>query len=437
MGRLLFAIVGILLAGCGSIRTGILEDVVETPVYRENRVFYFHQDDQDVGAPAQRRWASLLQPYELPKNEARSIRNGEPVAIIVNGAYVPQTLTDPDEYARLCEIGASRKTRDIAVLANIATEVDADDQFIAIWYQRDVPPDETLSFQDLVVYSDDIWDNRAAPYFRLRIVDVSNERNTATEELLKQISTGSGTITSMLASPAAGFAFNFATRAAQLVLANRCNRTLLDYSFNVFSSAQISAAGGMPLGQFQTGGIILVGLPYAQSNSYWENSFRFDHRLRRVQLSDGSVVDTPFLIATVMRADLFVPRVVARRSQRITSILTDRQAARENITQLIQDVNSLQGALKAYQLVETFNILPSKSAFSRFLTQVETSGGNLAPEERNWLLGVARNVTGVGFVDFGSYRDWYNRCKDHVEFDPETRRFLSRGVTDANDEPCD
>ena len=69
---------------------------------------------------------------------------------------------------------------DYAVILDIAAKEDGSNQSIVVWYQRGVQPDQSLNFSNLLVYYVQRWDERVAPSFRLRVMDVTTERNAET-----------------------------------------------------------------------------------------------------------------------------------------------------------------------------------------------------------------------------------------------------------------
>jgi hypothetical protein len=214
---------------------------------------------------------------------------------------------------------------------------------------------------------------------------------------------------------------------------------LIDYTFNLFSVAQIGEAGGMPLGQFKAGGIILMGQPFNESNTFWQGAFQYDFKLRRVQRANKpeEVVAAPYLIATVMTADAVVPNVVKRRSQYIAQILTDRTAVRENLGQVIQDAGNLQRSLQTMALREAFSRFPTKESFQELLDSLSTNWDNLPDPERTWLLSVVRHTAGVRLSSIEEYVGWYARCRNAVNFDDQARKFDPKGKTDANGKSCE
>jgi hypothetical protein len=416
-----------LFSGClSSDTTGETSLLVTTPVYRANKIFYVLEPKKDEYNKI--RYSDLVEPYEWvasPLERSSPVHNGEPVTIVVNRAYIP-----PDRIA-------PQRTRDIAVLLDIGMRTGQNEQFIAVWYQRGVPADEPLSFQDLVVYSEDSWDNRVPPYFRIRLVDVTTERNAATAEMLDQVAEFSGVLSSLTSSPLSGSIMSVGLRAARLVLANKKNRALIDYTFHLFSIAQRDEAGGMPLGLFRTGGFVIMGQPLGADSAFWASEFQYDHSLRRIQRqTDGKPVGTPYLMATVMTAEAVIPTVVKRRSERIAEVLTDQKTVRTELSEVIRDAMSLQAALNALNMREKFCRFPSKESFKAFLDAVQSNWDKMPDPERNWLLSSLRIITQVDRATIEDYDEWYQACGKNTEFDPEARKFKVGGSADVNAKNC-
>lgn len=430
------------LWGCSSLGAEIETLVSNTPVYNNNRVFYLEPIAAEPETGSDPRYQKLLYSYEIPQSDRdASIKNGDPVAITISRAYVPFGYT-----RQTTSIGGG--TRDIAVLLDVAAKPNQDGEYIAVWYQRNVPEGSELTFENLLVYSQDTWDNRVPPYFRLRLVDVSNERNTATGELLKLIG-NSTDVTSSLFAGGIGTSINAGVRAAELVLANQSNVNLLDFSFNLYSTAQIEQAGGMPLGAFRAGGMLLMGYPGAPSSSqnqrsasaprtadaemaFWEQSYTYDNRLRRtVHATERSIVQAPYILATVIRADALVPNVVKERTIEITKKLTDPAEVSKDIQGLISDTQLLAYALQGYSEVEKFSRNPTRETFAKLVAQLEKTDaattndrGYFPDREKNWFFSILGNASGQRFGTFKLYGNWVLQCADHYDFNFELRRFV-------------
>lgn len=424
----------LVLASCGSKPGATFGEpalATNTPVYRANHILYL----QPEAAPAS--GSKLLHPYEWT-DKTYAVHHGEPVTIIVNRAYVPLSLTNSEKNARLASRVGTSRTRDIAVLLDVGLTAGQDEQFIAVWYQRDVPIDEVLSFQDLVVHSKDSWDSIYPPYFRMRIVDVAFERNTRTGELLKQIGDTGGQLVSLIGTPFAGALTGLATRAAQLVLTNEQNKNLLDVTFQLYGTANLDQAGGMPLGLFKRGGILITGQPFEETPAFWNKTLRYDYRQQRIYEGTGTttMVDAPYVMATIMTSETSVPTVVQRRSREITRALTDRAAVTDDLQDTITKVAALNTSLLTLKARETFRKTPTKGGFSTFVTNASGNWTAISSAEQTWLLSYMRQVTGVIRATPAEYNTWYSNCAAGSRFDPDSQKFDTNDVTGADGKPC-
>lgn len=392
--------------------------IVNTPRFRANKFLF-------MGAPAPdetqvKVWSKLEDPSTVNVENVgrnRRVRNNDPVTIVVNHVALPKSLTDNE----------GPKTRDIAVILDFAATAGQREQPIVVWYQRGVPADEPLSFSDLVVYSQDRWDNRVPPYFRMRLVDVSAERNARTRELLNQVGSFSGSLAQTFLRPIAGPIIEIASRAAAAVLSGRDNEMLVDFTFQLFSSAQTSQAGGVPLGLFQKGGLVVMGLPTGQTRDYWANRFEFEHVSTRVYIKDGNgtrmLADAPFLLATVITADVVVPDVVRARSQAITELLSESNLARDSLDIVLDSLTKLQTSLNVFKEMELFANVPTVDSFTGFVGKVNNSIATLSDAEWFTVRATMQRVTGKHLSTPNEYLEWINKCRKHVPFDPDTRRF--------------
>lgn len=425
------ASIGLLLAitGCGSTGQQLFGDqslAVNTPLYRANKIFYIGPPIETAAGAVDRRYAPLVELYEQENSEL-DVQNGDPVTILVNKAYLPPSLADPQSRTLRNRL-TFRKSRDIAVLLDFGATAGQDEEVLAVWYQRDVPPDEPLSFENLSVFHQDVWNNDSPPYFRMRIVDVSNERNTRTGELLQQVAKFGGQITQLFGTPAAGAVVGIAGRAAELTLANDANRNLIDYTVQFYSPEHAVQAGGVPLGLFRRGAFITMGRPLDEGVEFWDNDFVYDYKRRRVRFAPTSdqVVDTPYLLATVATTQTSIPTVVTRRSAIITRLLSDPAFVREQLGDLLDDAQNLNTALEVYIQRDQFRRQPSVSGFSDLLTNVAGAAGDLPYSERMYLLATFRQTTGQTLSSVTDYQTWFADCQGHLDLDREGKRFTPK-----------
>ena len=414
------------LGACDGVQPGIKDEsalVTNTPTYRANRYFY------TVPIADNPRIHEMKRAWELPPTQHSSniVRHGDPVTIVVNRAYVPETVGS----------GKLDKTRDILVLMDVGPANK--EEFIAVYYQRDVPADETLTFNNIPIYSLDAWNDRSPPRFRMRLVDVSAERNTQIRALFDIVNELGGGLVSVVGTPAAGAAFSVASTVARLALGNEKNRNLVDFEFYLFSETQISQAGGVPLGTFRKGGLIVMGTPLSQAksadlrNAFWSQSFQFDFNLERIQhvASDARVVASPYLFATVLTAETTISNLVKRRSQYITKILENPTTTVDpDFEFLVQEAQRLAISMEVLEKREDFKNFPTVGSFKTLLATIKNS--SVPKAEMSFMLSTLRQVTGVTKSNAADYSSWLRDCGAHYKFDQKQRRFVE---LDANSTP--
>lgn len=428
-----------LVAGCGSVDGTLFgpgSEAINTPAYNQAKIFYVMERRQAENGV--RRFSDLKEPWAEDGTD-RAVKNGDPVTIVATKAYIP-TSTAGAANSSVADIVGNRKTRDIAVLLDVGLKQGTDEEFIAVWYQRDVPADSVLEFSNLPLFSIDSWNSDVPPYFRMRIVDVRAERNTKTGEVLKQVNNVGSAAVSLAGTPAAGLFFSAGITAAKLVLANDRNRMLLDFTFHLFSPEQAKEAGGMPLGLFKKGGMVLLGTPRDAPANYWDKSFQYDFQRERVQLAGagpGAPADTPFLMTTVLTAETVVPKIVKRRSAAIVTILTNPETTvQEDLAGAVEDASALLQALEVLQVRQDFRKVPTESSLQSLISKADTAKDKLKTPEKEFLLAALRNATGQTFSRFPDYTKWYRTCKDRYEMkDGEKKLSLKPGAQPCNFTP--
>jgi hypothetical protein len=399
--------------------------VVNTPVYRANRVFYLEPRQVSSDEGGGQLYYDLVDPVVIsyrPRTTtvAEPVENGEPVTVVINKAYIPSDTAK----------GKLDKTRDIAVLIDLGFQ-PGKQEFIAVWYQRDVPVNEELSFSSIPVYSLDAWNSDAPPRFRVRLVDVTAERNTRTAEMLTLASQISGSVISLVGTPASGMAVEIATHAARLVLANQKNTNLVDYEFYFFSEGQLAEAGGAPLALFRKGAMVITGRPRGQDESFWSQPLQYDHEQKRLQHYNsegpGKRVESPYVLASVLTAEALISNLVKQRSAYITKILTDSApAVQADLAGLKRNAEELLKSLQVLETRQDFRDFPTLNGFEVFLNTTKTNENDIPKAERNFLLFSIRNSTGVIRANAAEYFNWWNKCKQHYTIDPNTKKIVEK-----------
>lgn len=392
---------------------------VNTPTYLANRVFYMEPRKVHLGAGGDQLYYDLVDPVII-SGVTNVIENGEPVTVVINKAYVP--------------VDAARdkldKTRDIAVLVDLGF-LPGKEEFIAVWYQRDVPVNEELSFSSIPVYSLDAWNSDAPPRFRVRLVDVTAERNKWTAEMLTLASQVSGSVISLIGTPAVGIGAEIALQAARLVLANQDNTNLVDYEFYFFSERHLAEAGGAPISLFRKGAMMVTGRPHDKDETFWSQKLQYDHSRKRIQLykdnGPGERVESPYVLASVITAEALISNLVKQRSAFITKILTDSApAVQADFESLKIEAEALVKSIQVLETRQNFKDFPTLESFEKLLNEAKTNENKIPKAERNYLLFAIRNSTGVIRGDATEYSTWWSKCKDNYIIDSHTKKIVEK-----------
>jgi hypothetical protein len=378
-------------AGCTSLGTGFERNVATTPPrYAENRVFFLPTATETVAlTPA---YAPLTK-----DEEAKAIRHGEPLTIVVNGVALPKDARD---------VG---KTRDIAVLLDIGAKSDSGDTSMVVWYQRGVRPDQLLNFSNLLVYYEPFWDSRVAPQFRLRMVDVATERNQATRELLSVVERTTSSLAAFLPDLATSQGVRVAARAATLVLANRQNEVLLDYTVQFYSQQHVAASGGAGLGQLRRGAFVAVGRPdqcgtQLCGRDFWRTSLKYDPQTGQILGNKGADVAAPFMFVSVVTAESVVPKIVLERSASLFALL---QASGQGgpIEQIASQAEDLQGSVQAYVKNEKLKRYRSMADLEDVVA--EALNDKLSSEDAAYLRRTLSELSGAYFSSPDQIKQWW------------------------------
>lgn len=415
-------------SGCVSL-FNVDSEIVNTPLHDDTRVFYFNISDPEDEPPEQ--VELIASDVKIDADAGKRVENGDPVSIVINKVVLPRHLFDTtaEEAANRETL---RKSYDIAVVVDVAAVEGQDKESIAVFYQRGVRANTALSFENLTVYSQDTWDNRVPPYFRVRIFNVSNERNERTRELLEQVEKTSGTLTSLVGLPTVEPLMAFAARAAELVMRGD-NEMLVDFQFQLYSAAQTSESGGMPLGLFRKGGMLVVGIPRHEQRQYWGGkSFQYDRGTDEVLATIGDdgaydAIDVPFLKATVMTTDVVVPNVVKKRSQEVFTVLRNTDALNVDFENVSNALTRLDTSVKALREREKFAKNPTAKTLKDYVDAIVGSETGdhpslISDNLMNWLLATLRGATGVRLSSAAEYQKWLEVCGS-LPFDAENRRF--------------
>lgn len=434
----------ILLAGCDLARmSGFGDgDVVFSPAYSANRVMLL-EPGEDI------RYSTLRYPAERrnarnPHDTRQAVLNRQPVSIIISKAYVPLTL--PACVKRPSD--AFFRGRDIAVLLDTSTESGSSTS-LAVWYERGVTPGQHLTFENLLVYSTSAWDSRFPPYFRLRLIDVTAERNTSTRQALETVRENASGVGSLLNAPAGSPLIAAAAQVGDLVLANEANMPLMDFTFQLYGEQLAATGGGAPLGILQTGGLLLTAPPCpvpGVASSGLPAGLRHDNFEFEIEDARGVRQEMPFIYATLVSADMAVPDVVKARSTAIMTRLAQPTADASDIEEALSAVRGLDASLSALGARERFRATPNLNSLTSFVEaavrfSADTDGDASTEHEvdrgvETFLLTALYQATGKVLESFTSYKDWLDRCGAKLRFDVQRGRVTPTEVLDDAGEAC-
>lgn len=333
------------LAGCADFGPLLTDrNTVYTPIFADNRVYYLKARDQA-------KQTQELEPLGVAINRGageRPIERNSPLSIVLRSVEIPAKSAG-DSSANETD-SAITGAADYAVILDIGTKADGTSQSLVIWYQRGVQPDQSLNFSNLLVFYEPRWDERVAPYFRIRVMDVTTERNAETKRALERAHNLGNSLGALAANPAVSPLIGIAFTAAELVLANKQNRMVLDYSVQLYSSRAATQAGSSELGVLKRGSYIVVGRPNAAGRAFWKNKFEFDPESR--ELTAAKIrVNVPTALISVGTFESVVPTIVLERSTALTALLA-ANGADATIEQVNDATKRLAASIQAFTMGE-------------------------------------------------------------------------------------
>lgn len=313
---------------------------VFTPEFADNRVYYLGAKGSDQIQPLETVGSSAVQ-------DSNVILRNSPISIILRSIEIPNK-TEGDGQGWLKKNFVA-KDADYAVILDIGTKADGSSSSMVVWYQRGVQPDQSLNFSNLLVYYEPRWDERVAPFFRVRVMNVTEEKNAETRKALERAQNIAGSIGVMAKNPIVAPLIGISFTAAELVFANQNNKMLLDYSIQLYSSYS-SAESGMELGTLRRGSYVVVGRPPSTSRDFWKGGLSYDSE-SRVLFKDNNPVNVPIASLTVGTFESIVPTIVMERSTELTALLSSNGSG--STIEKIEDANNrLSASVEAFAATE-------------------------------------------------------------------------------------
>ena len=414
VSQLLIPILGALaLAGCTSLPVGFGERdkyVVNTPEYVDNRVFYVAPKPVDTlervvrSWPLQDAWAAKTQ-----ADDAARIAHGSALSVILNSVTLP-----PPEMKDGKPV--NQGARDIAVVLDISTKTTGGSESILAWYQRGVTPDAPLNFSNLLLYFDPRWDARVAPMIRIRVVDVTSERNAEVREALGQVKQFTSSLGPILPT-ATQTVVSIANRAASLVLAGRQNKQLLDYSVQFYSEEQIASSYGSDLTPLKRGRVLLIGRPKTETSSYWHDfNGQYDGETLLVNKTGSGLVTSPVVMLTVSTAQTIVPTIVAARSSYLQKLLVDAQQG--DVTAVTAAGRSVWDGVRTYAVLEELRRSRDQAAVLAVYGAYKEDGEDtkLSSDDRALLRQALRDISACTLQTDEQIDTWWEDNKNTIRF---------------------
>ncbi|MBK1714986.1 translation initiation factor eIF-2B alpha/beta/delta subunit family protein [Rubrivivax gelatinosus] len=376
--------------------------VVNTPSFYDNRVFYVSANLEQAEYP-------LKRADQLKDDPNLTIVHGSPLSLILNNVTLPPSQ--------------AKGTKDIAVVLEIGTASSGDSAPVVAWYQRGVRADQPLNFSNLLIHFEPRWDARVAPFVRIRVVDVSSEKNEEARDALAQV----GALAqggSPFIPGASQAAVSLGIKAASLVISNRANTQLLDYTVQFYSEEAIAAANGSGLTPLRRGRILLVGRPLDQSSAYWV-SFKGSLDPASTQVySNGNPVVSPVVTLTVSVAQSIVPAIVAQRSSYLTTLLTAAQQA--DLTAVKAAGRSVYDGARTFAVIESVRRNRDPGSLEE-LIQLEQNAGSekVADDDRALIRSTLKELTHCNVASSAAVLAWKKANPNGFVF--EDRTFKLKG----------
>lgn len=395
------------LAGCaGPSITPSSPRAFTPPKYVEHRVLFAQEDNDNKDI-----W-NLRFGYQLRNDtytEAYSIKPGSPISVVVSDVYLPRDFNG---------------TKDVVVLLDIHANETRGTESYAVWYQRGVRGGQRLAFDSLLVYSDRAWSPLNPPRFTLRVIDVSTERNEETRQAFTGLNSAISGLASFVPNPAfAGAAA--AIKVAGLVLGNRANVTIIDFTPQFYSPDFIRQAGANDLPMFTQGQWLVIGRapegsPIMQGitmpEEFWKKNLYLDRRTGVVSEKEtGIAAGAPYIRMTIAAIDSTVPKVVLEHSEQLFKLLSGPTPS-VNVVQAIGQ--QLTSSLTVYSVHKQFLSDRTIDSLATLFTTLGSDG--ITAEDNSFLLAVVGRITGQAFANAKDASEWWRAKGVLGGMDPKT-----------------
>jgi hypothetical protein len=406
-----------IIAGCAPQR--IASQSRNTPRnFSENRLFFIQRDSQvKEGNQA---FYPLKTSYDIAEekiDERDRIRPNSPLAIVLNGVFVPNT---------------GQGSRDVAVVLTVQTASDNTLKAMVVDYQTGVPPGQLLNMKDLLVFSDPLLDVTNPPYFKIQVIDITKEENERIRKLLSDATGVVNQFADFIPYPGAVPALNVAVEAAKLLLDTiNPNEVLLEMEVMFYYQEQVAESGGADLNQLKKGTWLVVGKPNldAQGNPtdviFWTNNFFLEiARTKAIYIDEANARilkdGIPYISLTMVTANMRVPAIITEKSADLTRLLVSK--AGQNDTQVIDYQktalsHSVETYIRHYEVLR-FRTRESLLKLIEFLKDKEQTMGS---RNAKLLIMLVNRITDSSFNNAKEVYEWWLKegkdgCFVHDEF---------------------
>lgn len=388
--------------------------------FREQRALYLRPvtdkpDVADLKFPheiqAELKSADAARPGEVSDV---AIHHADPISIVVSDVYIPHRIDNADP------------SMDVVVLLDVQTSADPGLQSYALWYERGVHPGQRLNFSGALVYAERSWNSRNQPYFKLRVMNVTKEKNAETRAALDGLSSAVGSMAAFFPHPAIPGAAA-AIHAAGLIASNQANYPIVDYTPQFFSDQFIKQAGTNDLALFARGSWMVVGRAPGQDESFWKTPLR-------LQLKTGEVLDAtndkrlpiPYMRITVATYDAVVPSVVLDRSKALFAFLAEKRSGPDAVIKAVS--NSLVSGISSYQVHARFADARNMETLTDLFNKANSSN-DIDDFDRVFLRTAFSRITGQSGANWDDIVTWWGTTGRNGVVNPSTGQWAPKPGT--------
>lgn len=385
VSTILFAFVFII--NCQS-EPAVLEPAVTTPkLYQENQVFFVETNGTAPG------YVKLLHLFELQKLSPQGIIHAnDPLSLILQGVRIPNV---PNE--------KYRKNRDIAVVITIELVGHGKVEMVA-FYQRDVPPGQMLNFNGLLVYSVPEW-NGQPPYLRVKVMDVTVERNARTGEMLGEVGGVANSFSNIVPHPIIPVVSK-AIQVAGAILGNEKNSVLLDFQLQFFSSTDADRSGGS-LGSLREGQWCIVGRPIEESSEFWKQELYIDRatNVLNSKIDESKMRDAlvPYVSLVFLPSDLTVSTTVLNNSEAFIRLLASGTADSQSV---YVATRNMRDSIELFQVERHLKQVQSFQALEQLLDALSKQQDKESPDVQR-LIRLIERISGKPFSNYQELVSWW------------------------------